>query len=189
MKTIRAFIAIDLDERLKRELAHLQEKLKAAEADVKWVAPKNLHLTLKFLGEILPTQIDDVESAMIRTAGSFSTFHMDVGELGAFPNKTTPEIIWAGVTKRLNLLLDISRYLDEELSDIDIAEEKRAFTAHITLGRLKKPAKDHRLAELLTNTHIPSGVSQKVERLTLFRSDLFSTGAQYEILSHARLNA
>jgi 2'-5' RNA ligase len=190
MRPIRAFIAIDLDRRLKRELAHIQDRLKQAKANIKWVEPENFHLTLNFLGDIHPTKVDDIEQAIKRVAASFTAFHMDIGELGVFPDARSPRVIWAGVTKRANLIAEMAEKLSQELAGLDIIrKDDIPFSPHITLGRLKTPPGDHRLEELLTGTHIPSGLSQKVEQITLFRSDLLPDGARYDIVSLAHLRS
>ncbi len=184
---IRAFIAIDLDERVKRELARVQERLKAAEADIKWNEPKDMHLTLKFLGDIQPEVLDDIEAAMAVTAAAFTPFHMDIGALGAFPDITNPKILWAGVTKRANLLAEITARIDEELKTLELHNEDRGFSPHITLGRAHTAAHSRQLMELLKNTHAPAGLSQKVERIALFRSELFPKGAVYHLLHSVKL--
>ena len=157
---IRAFIAIDLDERVKRELTRLQERLKTAEADIKWAEPENLHVTLKFLGDIQPEFLDQVENAMAITAEQFTPFHMDIGALGAFPSVTNPKIIWASVTKRANFLANVAEKINNELKELQIHNEDQGFMPHITLGRARTEAHSKPLAELLKNTHAPAGLSQ-----------------------------
>ena len=179
---IRAFIAIELDERIRRELARLQDRLKTAEADIKWADTSSIHLTLKFLGDIQPETLDNVERAMARTAGRFTHFHMDIGALGAFPDRNKPRVIWASVTKRANYLHDMVRRLTEELGGLANDDTARNFTPHITLGRSRTETPAPQLTTLLKNTHAPAGLSQKVERITLFRSELLPKGPIYHVL-------
>ncbi len=211
LPTIRAFIAIELDERIKRELTRVQERLKTADPEIKfaetrirWSEPKNLHITLKFLGDIEPKLLEMVEIAMNETAQEFSMFHMDIGTLGAFPSTHDPKIIWAGVTKRANFLADMAARLDENLISHGIKELKGHtpnsnnelgmcplnyhFTPHITLGRSKNESPCKALTNLLQNTHIPAGLSQKVERLSLLRSELMPKGPVYHLLHSIALN-
>ena len=179
---IRAFIAIELDERIKRELARVQDRLKTAEADIKWVDTSSIHLTLKFLGDIQPEVLDDVERAIARTAARFTHFHMDIGALGAFPDADKPRVIWASVTKRANYLHDMASRLTEELGDLASDDTTRSFTPHITLGRSRNETPFPRLTTLLKNTHAPAGLTQKVERIALFRSELLPKGPVYHLL-------
>ncbi len=179
---ILAFIAIDLDERLKRELTRIQQRLSKAEADIKWTEPKNMHLTIKFLGDIAPENVDAIESALSDIADRFPSFHMDIGTLGAFPNMELPKIIWAGVSKRANILEQIARDLDDDLKGIATAPNDNNFLAHITIGHARTVKGLKQLSTLLKDTHPPSGLSQKVQRITLFRSELFPKGAVYHTL-------
>ena len=185
---IRAFIAVELDERVKRELAIFQDRMKTSEADVKWADPNHTHLTLKFLGDIQPEIVDDIEEAMARTAVRFPAFHMDIGALGAFPRIEDPKIIWAGITKRANFLAEIAEQLDEELKSLGIEKADKGFMAHITLGRSRTETTSKRLAELLQNAHVPAGLSQKVQRIALFRSELFPKGPVYHLLYSVELS-
>ncbi len=179
---IRAFIAIELDERIKRALTRVQDRLKTAEADIRWAETANIHLTLKFLGDIQPEIIDDVEQAMARTAAGFTHFHMDIGALSAFPDANNPRVIWASVTKRANYLHEMASRLTEELGSLITGEASRGFTPHITLGRNRAETPAPRLTDLLNNTHAPAGLTQKVERIALFRSELLPKGPVYHLL-------
>lgn len=185
---IRAFIAVELDKRVKRELALFQDHLKTSEADVKWSNPDHTHLTLKFLGDIQPEILDDIEEAMARTAARFQAFHMDIGALGAFPRIDDPRIIWAGITKRANFLAEIAHQLDEELKTFGIERTGQGFMPHITLGRSRTETTSKPLAELLKNTHVPSGLSQKVQRIALFRSEIFPKGTVHHLLYSVELS-
>ena len=184
---MRTFIAIELEERVKRELALFQERLKTSEADVKWSDPAKTHLTLKFLGDIQPEIVDNVEEAMARTAAKFPAFHMDIGALGAFPRIEDPKIIWAGITKRANFLAEIAAHLDEELISLGIERPDQGFMPHITLGRSRTETTSKRLGELLKNTHVPAGLSQKVQRIALLRSEIFPKGTVYHLLYSVEL--
>lgn len=185
---IRAFIAVELDPRVRREIALFQEHLKTAKADVKWSDPEHTHLTLKFLGDIQPEIVDDIEEAMARTAVKFPAFHMDIGTLGAFPRMDDPKIIWAGITKRANFLAEIAEQLDIELKTLGIEKADKGFMPHITLGRSRTETTSRHLAELLQNTHVPAGLSQKVQRIALFRSELFPKGPVYHLLYSVELS-
>ncbi|MBF0331466.1 MAG: RNA 2',3'-cyclic phosphodiesterase [Candidatus Omnitrophica bacterium] len=194
LPTIRAFIAIELDERIQRELARLQDRLKTADPEIKfaeprmrWSAPKNLHITLKFLGDIDPKRLDIIEDTMTETAEEFSVFHMGIGALGAFPNVHDPKIIWAGVTKRANFLAEIAARLDEKLSGHAIEPADHGFTPHITLGRSQHATPCKALTTLLQNIHVPAGLSQKVERISLLRSELMPKGPVYHLLHSVAL--
>lgn len=187
MIPIRAFIAIELDDRVKRELGLMQKRLAKTNPDITWVAAKAMHLTLKFLGDMSPAHLEAVETAMDRTAAAFAPFHINIGELGAFPSKKDPKILWAGITKRVSVLNDMAEHLKQGLEGLPVQQADQGFMAHITLGRLKGSAGVSPLPSLLDTLTLPSGISQKVTGITLFRSELLPKGPVYHLLHNAPL--
>jgi len=94
---MRLFIAIELPETIKSELAGIQSKLKASRADVKWVEPQNIHLTLKFLGYVQQDKIAAIKNAVDKIAGQTKAFNISLSEIGAFPDLNSPRVIWVGI--------------------------------------------------------------------------------------------
>jgi 2'-5' RNA ligase len=185
---IRAFIGIELDERLKRELARLIKRFSSPDDGIKWVDPGNIHITLKFLEETPVDKINAVERIMDGIAEGHPTFHIDISGLGAFPNKLQPRILWVGISKRAGMIETMASELDTKLQALGFPPEEHPFSPHITLGRVKgDKLTDHSLA-LLNSITTPSGLSQKIERIALVRSTLTPKGPEYDVLKYASLS-
>ncbi len=179
---IRAFIAVEIDPRVRDALIQVQNKLRASEADVKWTEPNDIHLTLKFLGDILPSDIDAAVAIMTKSISGITPFPIDITELGAFPDILLPQIIWAGVTKNADILIKIAQNLESDLTKLKIKKEERSFTAHITLGRERSFRGKDKLSAALEETNIPPGLTQTIKGITLFKSTLTPQGPIYEPL-------
>lgn len=185
---MRVFIAVELVQDLRRQLALLQESLKECQADVKWVEEENLHLTLHFLGEIEQGEILRVRAAMQKAGQEMSPFALSLAGTGLFPGPARPRVVWAGLSKGIELLTQLRRYLGEYLEEIGINLDQKPFSPHITLGRVRSPVNADRLvAKLRAYAKEPLG-SQKVKGLSLFESRLARQGPQYYRLAWVPLS-
>lgn len=187
MKTSRLFIAIETEDFLKTELKKIQNTLKKSSANVKWVKPENIHLTLKFLDETPDDKINSITEILNETAGQFSPFDCTINHLGAFPNPEYPEIIWIGIEQNREKIKEIALQLEEKLEQIGFKKESREFSAHITLGRLHTSAHSLLLSAAIRDYKLPLSLGQMIKEITLFQSTLTSQGPVYEILKKARL--
>jgi 2'-5' RNA ligase len=185
--TLRTFIAIEINDHVRRELTSLQDKLREANADVKWTEPENLHITIKFLGDTPAEKLPEINAVLDQTARAFHSFDLDIGELGAFPNTHAPRIIWAGATRQADQVAAIAAMIEAGLEPLEFKKEDRAFTAHITLGRTRSPHGKARLSKALTETALPPGLTQRVSRLTFFQSHLTSQGPVYTAIHKSEL--
>lgn len=185
METIRAFIALELTPEVQRQLAHIQNELKKSGADVKWVKPDGIHLTLKFLGNISLQLIEEVKKVIEQLAKSYKPLKLKVGRLGAFPKIDYPRVIWVGINQQ-DQLLKLARALEELLLPLGFLREKRLFTPHLTLGRVRSAHNRNQLKELLSSIAFPQIVMQ-AEKLILFKSTLTPEGAIYQPLHQAKL--
>ncbi|HZS46694.1 MAG TPA: RNA 2',3'-cyclic phosphodiesterase [Blastocatellia bacterium] len=175
---VRAFIAIEIPSSIKKNLADVQSHLKTAGADVSWTKPDNLHLTLKFLGEISDSQITIVRSAVNKICEKVSAFELEIGDIGVFPNPRRPRIIWAGVSGDLNAVLAIQSTIDSELVSSGFATDAHPFNPHLTLGRIKTPKRTRELLALADVFEIPKN-NFRVDRIIVMRSQLNPTGSIY----------
>jgi RNA 2',3'-cyclic 3'-phosphodiesterase len=153
--------------------------------DVAWVSRDNVHLTLKFLGDVEAARRDAVAGALARAAAGCSCFHLTVRGLGAFPTAARPRVLWAGVDEGAAQAATLARRVDEALVALGFSPEPRVFAAHLTLGRVRAPRADPRLAEALAAGGIFG--RQRVDRLALMRSQLSPRGARYTELAAAPL--
>lgn len=185
----RIFIAIELSPDVRRWLEKARSVLEPGipSGAVRWVNPAGIHLTLKFLGEIPASRIDNVRSAMDQSAAGKTPFSLTVEGLGCFPNAVRPRVVWAGIREE-PLLADLQRRLENDLSAVGFKKEQRAFSPHLTLGRVKDGVSESSLRRI--GSAVQSGTMETpavmpVDGMCLFRSVLRPAGAEYSALYRA----
>ncbi|MFA5411127.1 MAG: RNA 2',3'-cyclic phosphodiesterase [Candidatus Omnitrophota bacterium] len=187
---MRTFIAIELPKEIKDALSQLQAKLKTTAADVKWVDPQNIHLTLKFLGERDDKKIEKITRALEEVTRQKSSFTIVISSLGAFPNISSPRVIWAGIDKGDNETREIAGELEEKIARLGIPKEDRPFSSHITIGRTRSSLNREKLVQGLEKSADYFG-KNKLEfnagKITLFKSTLTPKGPVYAVLKEASL--
>ncbi len=178
---MRAFIAVELPDSLKAELAELESCLKAgASGGVKWVVAEDIHITLKFLGDISPESTPDILAAIEAAADGIAPFRLGVGGLGVFPNLTSPQVVWVGVRGDTESLVALQGCLDKRLEALDFPLERRRFSPHLTLARMRRQATpDQRqiIGRLATETTFQAHSRIDVGSVSLMRSELTREGA------------
>jgi 2'-5' RNA ligase len=187
---MRTFIAIELPGEIKDFLSQLQARLKTSAADVKWVEPENIHLTLKFLGEIDDKKLNAILQIIEGLGKGRDAFSLRLSSLGAFPKINSPRVIWVGVDKGDREAKEIARGLEESIAKIGIPKENRAFSSHITIGRMRSPLNREKLVQellKLTENFGRENLEFPVTKITLFKSTLAPSGPIYEILKEANL--
>jgi len=187
---MRTFIAIELPQQIKTDLAKLQEQLKQSNADVKWVKPANIHLTLKFLGEIDEQQLNKIKQVIEENAAEKNTFKIRISSLGAFPHISSPRVIWVGLDSGDKETKEIAAALEEKIEKIGIPKEGRVFSSHITIGRVRSPKNKESLVKLLNKLAgnlTAENLEFSVNKITLFKSNLSPKGPTYEVLHQANL--
>lgn len=178
---MRTFIAIDLIDENKSALTKLQDELKQARADVKWVEPVNIHLTLKFLGEVTDEYVGKVKEALDKTAAGFKPFEISLSGIGAFPELDYARVIWVGVEKGKEETEEVARRLEDELEKFGFAKDERPFTAHLTIGRVRTGKNKEALKEkinLLNAKPYPLN-PQTISQIVLYQSKLTPNGPIY----------
>lgn len=192
MSTLRAFIAIELDEGTLEALALIQQRLKrepGAQA-VRWVAPGNIHLTLKFLGEIDRALAPRVGAMLRESVAGERPFSLVVAGLGAFPNLQRPNVVWAGLSGSVDAAARIAQRLEEQCAALGIAREDRPFSPHLTLGRAQRDATpDARrwIGDLIRRQPSSEIGRLSVDAVYLMRSELRPSGAVYSVLERVPL--
>jgi RNA 2',3'-cyclic 3'-phosphodiesterase len=183
---VRAFIAIDLDLEIKAALDTLVRGLKAFRADVRWVGVGGMHLTLKFLGAIDESQALRIRGIMDEVGHRHAPLPLRLEGTGAFPGERAPRVLWVGVAAEPGLLA-LQEDLDAALEAEGFEREKRAFTPHLTLGRVKGPDRLPRaMAELDKHRGDVFG-AMTARKLALFETLLHPEGAEYKIVHEAGL--
>ena len=171
---------------MRARLAAAVERLRPLAPDVAWVARDDVHLTLKFLGAVDTGRLGEIERALAAAAAGRPAFNLDVHGLGAFPTRMRPRVLWAGVGDGAAEATALAAGIDEALAALAFAREARPFAAHVTLGRVREPRANPRLAAALD-----AGTAfgrLRVARVSLMRSDLASRGARYTELAGATLS-
>jgi len=191
MEQIRAFIAIELSDEVKTAIARLQARLRAAnQIPAKWVEPKGIHLTLKFLGNIPPDSTGAVTGAIQQAAREIAPFHLEVRGLGVFPNPQRVRIAWVGIEGDLTQLTTLQQRLDSCLAPLGFARETRAFTPHLTLARVRdhtSPAEQESFGKLITASTFAEAPGFRVTSVHLIESQLGREGAVYRRISSVPL--
>lgn len=183
---MRTFIAIEIPPEVKTALAALQDELRHAGAEVSWTKPDNIHLTLKFLGEVEAQRIVTIEQACAATAAECAPFELRLAGTGVFPDARRPRVLWAGLDGDVENARRMQMRLDERLSAAGFAREEKAFQLHLTIGRVKSNRNARQLVAL-ADAHALPALSFTVREIVLMKSELHPAGARYTPLARAPL--
>jgi len=184
---MRTFVAVELDLNIKDSLVELTSRLSRKSADIKWVKKQGMHITLKFLGEVAETQIPEIVQALREVCDSFVPFPISIRGTGFFPPQSRlPRILWVGIEQSRALSV-LQEKIEDQLHKQGFPCEKRQFRPHLTLGRVRSGKNISGVLQDL-NDHRESDFGQmQVKKVTLFKSTLKPTGADYERLSEIKL--
>lgn len=176
---IRLFIAVEINEEIRKKLAAFQSVLKKSDADVGWVAPENLHITLKFIGNIDEGQVGAIVTIIKETVTHIKPFDLDYTGVGVFPTEKNPRIVFADIVDIAGVLANLHEKLDNRLMALGVEHEDRKFVAHLTLGRIRSRRNVTKLIEkLLTFRNVQFG-AENVTQIVLMKSDLSPNGPTY----------
>ena len=184
--SIRTFICIEVPKSIKERIGTLQQTAGRHEAKISWVKPSNIHLTLKFLGDVEAARIPAVGSAVERAARLSRPFEIEVGGAGCFPSANRPRVFWVGLTAIPDGLARLHALIEQELVREGFAPDGRKFSPHLTIGRVRSPKNAARVAEDLIATGFEREKFQTTEVIVM-RSDLNPSGSIYTPLSTYRL--
>ena len=186
MPSVRTFIAFDTPSPIKNEMRQLQEELKKSHADVKWESIDKFHATIKFLGNVEESMLQQVISITESILRNISKFDVSFQSLGCFPNKKHPRVIWIGSENNDGKLQGIKDMLDKALVSYGFEIEDRAFHPHITLGRVKGLRGLNNLTPMLENlTFEPHKAS--INEILIMKSTLKPEGSIYSVLKSFKL--
>jgi 2'-5' RNA ligase len=178
---LRCFIALELPEEVKKKIYVCIEKMKSAGADVKWIPPENLHLTLKFLGDTTEELLKSVNERLISLSKSHNRFSLQVSGAGAFPNIKYPKVVWLGIHDSEEII-KLQHDIDESMEGLGFKRDDKKFTPHLTIGRVKSMRnKDVLIKELATLKEADFGKIE-VNNITMMKSELKPGGAEHSKL-------
>jgi len=184
---MRTFIAIGLPGPIKTELAKLQNELRRAQADVSWTKPENLHLTLRFLGEVEEGRLEALKRVCAESAAEFAPFTLRLNGTGVFPNFRQPRVLWAGLAGEIDAAARLQRRLEEGVVSLGFGPEDKPFKPHLTVGRVKSGRNARQVAALAEIADLPA-LSFEVGEIVLMKSELHAAGARYTPLHKSFLS-
>ena len=185
--TIRAFIAVEIDEPNKQKILNLISQLNKSDAAIKWATEHQMHLTLKFLGNINDSDIQKISASLKSIAGDSNAFSIKFPRIGAFPNMNRPRVIWLGIDKGAEDLTLLNSKIENELEKLGFVKEKREYSAHLTLGRVKSLKNIQNLTKLINEIELNLQDEIKINKIILFQSTLTPKGAVYTTLKQYNL--
>jgi 2'-5' RNA ligase len=187
---MRLFVAVDPTDAVRAALAAAQATLREASpnADVRWVDPKNLHLTIKFLGNVADERAGDVRAAVTSAVAGHARIALGARGLGAFPSLRKPRIVWAGLIGGVAPLRALAAAIDTALEPLGHPREDRPFAAHVTLGRVRSPKGVDRLTSAVTAGAALDFGGWKASDVVLYRSHTRPTGSVYEPVARIALD-
>jgi 2'-5' RNA ligase len=178
---IRSFMAFDIEsEAVRTKLANAQKLLVQTGADLKLVETQNIHITMRFLGNISPNVVENVFEEMRKT--QFTPFNVQIKGLGVFPDLRYPRVVWAGITEGADQLRNVFSQLEPRLRGLGFAPDPKGFSAHLTIARVRSGRNKAQLAEYITKNAGFEFGTIKAECLRLKKSSLSSQGPTYSTL-------
>jgi 2'-5' RNA ligase len=195
MTTLRTFIAIELDDKLRNSLGRLQDQLReqVVPGSVRWVRPEGIHLTLKFLGDTPLEEVEEVKVALAQAAATVGPFTFRLAGLGCFPSTRQPNVVWVGLHESSGTLTRLRDAVEADVAPLGFPTENRPFKPHLTLGRVQRtgsrrqPSAARGIGEVVAVTTIGTIGEMTAHTVSYIRSDLKPSGAVYTTLSEARL--
>jgi 2'-5' RNA ligase len=186
-ETIRTFIAVELPREIHDRLQQLRDDLGTSMPDVRWTKHGNIHLTLKFLGDVEVSRIDKISDSLMDVARQFPPFAVSLAGIGAFPNSRKPRIVWVGVKKGADRLVEIARSIEASMKRLGFPRERRPFRPHLTVGRIRRLKNPQAMTRALDESEVGDLGEFAVGKISLIRSQLDPAGSIYTTIAEAPL--
>jgi len=184
MSKFRGFIAIDIP--TNKQLLEVENEIKNTGADLKLVEPENIHVTLKFLGDTYEEKIDEIEDIIKNSVKNIKPFNIKLKGSGVFPNKNYMKVIWIGL-ENAELIAEIAKKIDKQLESLGFEPEKRGFSAHLTIARVKSPRNKEKLLKIIEKYKDVEFATIDINSVKLKKSDLTPKGPIYTNLREVKL--
>ncbi len=176
---VRAFLAVELEAAARAEIASLVDRLREGLPHVSWTRPENVHVTLRFLGDVSREFIDSYADRLAPAASALPRVEASIGGVGAFPSAARPSVLWVGMEPRGESLTSIQRESERIAREFGLEPETRAFVPHITIGRVRRNVPRANAAHVLDRERAFAAGAMIVEAVSLFSSELTPDGARY----------
>ena len=177
--TIRAFIAIELPETIKSSIETIQTRMKSLTLPMRWVRLENIHLTMKFLGDIEEMEIERIDTALMDSVKTHPPLTISAKGVGVFPGFRRPRVLWVGINDHETGLAGLQNSIEEQLHRIGYPKEGRPFKGHLTIGRAKGHVDNIKLKAALDSFLSFESPSFTVDEFFLYRSVLKPGGSEY----------
>lgn len=179
---MRIFIAVAVPDDIRQRVEESQKRLRTVPADVRWVETDKFHLTLKFLGEVNDDKFPAVVAAATAAVKGTVPFTVTLAGVGAFPSMRAPRVLWAGITAGQQELQSLAERVDEHLNAIGFAREKRRFSGHLTLGRVRSQQNIEALVKKMDALQATPFGAFRVRSVEVMQSILHPQGSHYQCL-------
>jgi RNA 2',3'-cyclic 3'-phosphodiesterase len=186
MKNLRIFAAINVSIPSLRKVAELQRKLRSQQSEaltIGWVPPANLHITLKYYGNLVPEQVEGVAAAARRAASGVAPFEVSARGLGVFPKPEAPRVLWVGVNEGSERITALQARLEEASEGLGFEPDSRPFNGHLTVGRIRQGTEG--IDTWLSDYADEDCLSSTIHEIVIYESRLHRTGSEY--VSHYRV--
>lgn len=192
MKNLRTFVAVEVSNAARRYAQSLMDELESKLTGVHWTRRDNLHLTLKFLGDIPESEINGVCRAIRAAVAAQQPFEIQCAGLGAFPSDARPRTLWVGIRQGDERLRQLQGEIDGQLTSYGFAPERRRFHGHLTIGRIRQRIgltadQVNQVCQLVDRERSAEGVFMELDQVVTFSSFVDSTGRVYQPIDHAEL--
>jgi 2'-5' RNA ligase len=179
--SIRSFLAFDIEnDTVLNRLSAAQKQVVQTGADVKLVEPQNIHITIRFLGNITPATAEKIHEEMKQT--QFTPFNVQIKGLGAFPNLNYPRVVWAGITEGADQLKTVFSQIEPRLQSLGFTPDSKGFSPHLTIARVLSGRNKQQLAKFITENADYECGTVNAKCLRLKKSDLTPRGPVYSTL-------
>lgn len=179
---LRCFVAVEIPESVRRSIGDIIEILKKTGADVKWVHYENIHITMKFLGATGESLVETIKDALNKKLLPYNPFYIKISGIGCFPDTRRPRVIWVGIEDS-DLIKNLQRDIEDEMVKLDYPADSRAFSPHLTIGRVRSPKRMTEMLKRLNEFSTLTFENIEINGITLMKSELNPAGAKYYTLA------
>lgn len=189
---MRTFFAVNLPPNMLDKVDNISKFFmkETSTPALKWVEKDNLHLTIKFIGEVSESKVEQVKHTIVQSLQHHKTFEIEISGLGMYPHQNNPRVVWLGIINE-KPLIQIAQKLDQTLTTLDIKPEQRAFSPHLTIARVRRNTDKTTamaIGKTLSNYQVDPLGAFTIDRVVLYQSQLTPTGPVYSTLHTVHLN-
>jgi 2'-5' RNA ligase len=184
---MRLFIAIHIPDDIKQQMADVQRRIRNSGVDASWPRPEGMHLTLKFLGEVPESRTEEIASALAAAVEKRERFRLEIHGTGAFPNGRNARVVWIGVSGDTEKLNALQAAVEQAMAALGMEREEKSFKPHLTIGRIKYIRSRESWLAALEQVKDISLPGFDVKAVSLMKSELKRTGAEYTEIARAEL--